>query len=116
MMSQKARAFVQRLFATKQKAANKMIRGNSFNQKITALRDQKGVTCSDPEDLKQIVQGYFQDLARPMHGSRNGLYVPSNVRREYHWRKSNLDPYRITTRTHIAEEQGPRERRHTYHT
>ena len=106
MMSQKARAFIQRLFATKQRAANKMIKGNSSYQKITALRDQKGEICSDPEDLKQIVTDYFQDLAKPLHGSRNGLYVPDDVQREYPWEKSNLDPYRITTRVHIAEEKG----------
>ena len=111
MMSQKARAFIQSLFATKQRAANKLIKGNSSNQKITALQDQTGQICSDPGDLKHIVQDYFQDLAKPMHGSRNGLYVPDDVHREYskrsHWKKSNLDPYRITTRVHIAEERGP---------
>ena len=106
-MSQKARTFIQRLFATKQRAANKMIKGNSSNHKITALRDQKGEICSDPEDLKQIVKDYFQDLAKPMHGSRNGLYVPDDVHREYPWEKSNLDPYRITTRRHIADKKGP---------
>ena len=40
IMSQKARAFTQRLFATRQRAANKMIKGNSSNQNITALQDQ----------------------------------------------------------------------------
>ena len=42
-----------------------------------------------------------------MHGGRNGLYVPDDVHREYPWEKSNLDPYRITTRVHIPEEKGP---------
>ena len=84
-----------------------MIKGNSSNQKITALLDQKGQICSDPGDLKQIVKDYFQDLARPMHGSKNGLYVPDDVHREYPWEESNLDPYRMTTRRHTAEEKGP---------
>ena len=106
MMSQEARAFIQRLFPTNQRAANKKMKGNSSNQKIIALRDQNWEICSDPGYLKQIVQDYFQDLARPMHGSRNALYVPDDVHREYPWEKSNLDPYRITTRVH-AEEKGP---------
>ena len=105
-MSQKARTSIQRLFATKQRAANKMIKGNSSNQ-ISALRNQKGEICSDPEDLKQIVKDYFQDLARPMHGSRNGFSVPDDVHNEYAWEKSNLDPYRITTKRYIVEEKGP---------
>ena len=107
MMSQKARTFKQKIFATKERAVNKMIKGNSSNQKITAVGDQKGEICSDTEDLKQIVKAYFRDLARPMHDSRNGLYVPSDVHREDPWEKSNLDPYRITTRMHNAGEKGP---------
>ena len=42
-----------------------------------------------------------------MHGSKIGLYVPDDVHREYPWEKSNLDPYRMTTRVHTAEEKGP---------
>ena len=47
--------------------------------KITALLDQEGEICWDPGDLKQIVQDYLQNLARPMHGTRTGLYMPDEV-------------------------------------
>ena len=70
-------------FCKQAKAAQKMIRGNSSEQTSTALLDQEGETCSDPGDLKQIVQDYFQKLARPMHGSRNGIDMPDEVHREY---------------------------------
>lgn len=37
MMTHKARAITQRAFATKQRAANTMIKGSSSNQQFTAL-------------------------------------------------------------------------------
>ena len=51
MMTQKARAFIQRLFANKQRAAGKMIKGNSSNQKLTAPQDQEREICLGPGDL-----------------------------------------------------------------
>ena len=54
-----------------------------------------------------MTQAYFQDLARPMNGSRNGLYMPKDVHRECPSEESKLDPYRIVIGVQTAEEKGP---------
>ena len=99
----KARTFVQRLFATKQKAANKMIKGADSNSKITALRDQEGEIHCDPEGINRIVEQHFQNLANPINGYRTGRYSADRDRQNYPW--SGMDSFKLQSNVHTADGQ-----------
>ena len=97
----KARPFVQRLFATKQKAANKMIKGANSNSKITALRDREGEIHCDPEGINRIVEQHFQNLANPINGCRTGRYSADRDRQNYPW--SGMDSFKLQSNVHTAD-------------
>ena len=97
----KARTFVQRLFTTKQKAANKMIKGADSNSKITALRDQEGEIHCDPEGISRIVEQHFQNLANPINGCRTGRYSADRDRQNYPW--SEMDSFNLQSNVHTAD-------------
>ena len=96
----KARTFVERLFPTKEKAANQMIKGADSNSKITALRDEEGAICCDPEGINSIVEQHFQNLAHPNNGCRTGRYSADRDRQTYPW--SGVDSFKLWSNVHTA--------------
>ena len=97
----KARIFVQRLFATKQKAANEMMKVPYLNAKITALRDQDGAIRCDPEGITSIVEQHFQILANPINGCHTGRYRADRDRQ--HYLCSGVDSFKLQSNVHTAD-------------
>ena len=100
----KYRTFIQRLFAKKQKAANKIIKGSSTNNKITALRDTEGNVHSDPEKVSKIVEDYFQELAKPRVDLNIGERTPDCDTLSCPW-EQKIDPFKLQTRVHTESSE-----------
>ena len=82
-----ARKKMQKLFATKQKQANKIISGASAGDQITTLRNDAGKIVSDPAAVKGVVSDFFENLGRPINGKKTGSYHPNEAPRDYPWAK-----------------------------
>ena len=100
----KYRTFIQRLFAKKQKAANKIIKGASTNNKITALKDTEGNVHFDPEKVSKIVEEYFQESAKPRVDLNIGERTPDCDPLPCPW-EQKIDPFKLQTRVHTESNE-----------
>ena len=96
---QNHRKSFQTLFATKQKTANKIIKGSSASQQITALRNHEGEIVTDANKLPGVTHKHFQDQANPIQGrGKNGKFLPQDVKRGYPWERG-VDNFTLESRT-----------------
>ena len=65
---------------------------------LKAVRDPAtGLVTSQPSKMAEIVTNYYGPRLQPAQGKRTGLYLPTDVPRDYPWKQPGLDGFKLAT-------------------
>ncbi|KAK9785680.1 hypothetical protein WJX73_006043 [Symbiochloris irregularis] len=93
---QKARSYIQHMYATNQKGANKIINGIAKSTEITALKDGAGKVVHDAQLVRKLAHEYYQKQATPVATMTE--QHESSDHFGFEWEDEKLDGFKIETK------------------